>query len=89
MSFFFGLRGMANLPVESLSTGGTLWFHDLTLADPYYILPLCTSASLYLQFKFAADGANLQQMGPIMRGVMRAMPLALFPLTMNFSSVSN
>jgi len=44
---FVGLRQMCNLPVESLKTGGTAWFTDLTVADPYYALPLMTSAFLY------------------------------------------
>ncbi len=26
MSMFFGLRGMANLPLESMMSGGILWF---------------------------------------------------------------
>ena len=43
MSFFIGLRGMANCPVESLTTGGILWFENLTLTDPYYLLPLIGS----------------------------------------------
>lgn len=38
---------MANLPVESMKTGGTLWFTDLTVADPYYALPVITVAMLY------------------------------------------
>ncbi|KAK2554470.1 Mitochondrial inner membrane protein OXA1L [Acropora cervicornis] len=33
VSFFFGLKTMANLPVESLKTGGYLWFQDLTLGS--------------------------------------------------------
>jgi len=45
-SVFFGLRKMAYLPVESLTTGGILWFTDLTVPDPYYALPLMTMASL-------------------------------------------
>ena len=52
MSFFFGLRGMANCPVESMSTGGALWFENLTLADPFYLLPILTSVSLYIQVGF-------------------------------------
>ena len=45
-SVFFGLRKMAYLPVESLRTGGILWFTDLTVPDPFYALPLMTMASL-------------------------------------------
>lgn len=47
ISFFFALRGMANLPIESFKTGGMLWFTDLTVPDPFYILPLITSVSLF------------------------------------------
>ena len=37
---------MANLPVESMTTGGLFWFTDLTLADPLHLLPFITSATL-------------------------------------------
>lgn len=46
MATFFGIREMAKLPVESLTTGGWLWFTDLTIADPYFILPLLASGSI-------------------------------------------
>ena len=45
MSFFFALRQMTSLPLESMKTGGMLWFTDLTLADPTYVLPLMACAS--------------------------------------------
>jgi YidC/Oxa1 family membrane protein insertase len=32
--------------IESLRTGGILWFTDLTVPDPFYALPLMTMASL-------------------------------------------
>ena len=46
VSFFFGIRGMAYLPVESFKTGGYLWFQDLTLYDPYFVLPFICSFSM-------------------------------------------
>ena len=45
-SFFFAIRKMAYAPVTSMMTGGTLWFVDLTLPDPTYMLPLISSALL-------------------------------------------
>ena len=39
---------MANLPVESMKTGGMLWFTDLTIPDPYFLLPVMTAATLFL-----------------------------------------
>jgi len=83
-SMFVGLRGMANLPLESMMSGGLFWFHDLTIPDPYYLLPFFTSASLYLQIHLGADGMSTQNFGPMGKAVMKAMPVALFLFTMNF-----
>ena len=42
--------------------GGLSWFSDLTVADPYYILPLLTSATLFIQFKLGIEyGTKLSQ----------------------------
>lgn len=48
VSVFMGLRGMTNVPIDSLRTGGMLWFTDLTISDQYFLLPIITSATLYL-----------------------------------------
>ncbi|KAF2358042.1 Membrane insertase YidC/Oxa1 C-terminal [Trinorchestia longiramus] len=48
ISMFVGLRRCAALPVASFTTGGILWFTDLTIADPYYALPILTSITMYL-----------------------------------------
>jgi len=48
ISFFLGIRGLANYPLESMMYGGTLWFPDLTVADPYYILPVFTAITLFV-----------------------------------------
>lgn len=44
-------RAMAALPVPSLETGGLAWFTDLTIHDPYYILPMASIALTSLLFK--------------------------------------
>lgn len=41
------LRGMANLPVPGLEEGGLAWFYNLTIPDPYFILPLTTAGVLH------------------------------------------
>jgi YidC/Oxa1 family membrane protein insertase len=45
------LRNMAELPVPGLEKGGVMWFTDLTVADPYFILPVVTSGMTFLMFK--------------------------------------
>ena len=68
-SMFFGLRGMANAPVESMTTGGTAWFTDLVATDPTFILPLTASGTIALMMYLGADGMNLDTIPPIMKKV--------------------
>lgn len=51
VSFFMALRGMAQLPVHSMKTGGTLWFTDLTIPDPTFALPVLACASFILNIE--------------------------------------
>lgn len=44
---FVLLRAMAKLPVPGLDTGGIAWFQDLTVPDPYFILPLAAAGVLH------------------------------------------
>lgn len=48
ISFFLGIRGLANYPLESMMNGGVLWFPDLTVADPYYVLPVFTAVTMLI-----------------------------------------
>lgn len=85
ISFFMGLRSMANTPVDSLRDGGLWWFSDLTVADPYFLLPAITSATLYLTIEIGTDSARLSaQNMHVMKYVLRALPVIIFPFTMNF-----
>lgn len=47
VSFFIALRKMADLPVPSLQTGGLWWFTDLTASDPFYILPIAVTGTMF------------------------------------------
>ncbi|EFX06561.1 hypothetical protein CMQ_6882 [Grosmannia clavigera kw1407] len=42
----------------SLTTGGCLWFPDLTVADPYHVLPLALSAMLIANVLPATDAGR-------------------------------
>jgi YidC/Oxa1 family membrane protein insertase len=44
---FVLLRAMAKLPVPGLETGGALWFQNLSVPDPYFILPMATAGVLH------------------------------------------
>lgn len=85
ISFFIGLRQMANAPVESMREGGLWWFTDLTVADPYYLLPVITSITMLATIEVGTDSARLEHQNmQTMKYVLRALPLVIFPFTMNF-----
>lgn len=45
---------MANVPVDSLTTGGVLWFVDLTIPDQYYALPVITCVTIWAILEVSA-----------------------------------
>ncbi|TSL40966.1 Mitochondrial inner membrane protein OXA1L [Bagarius yarrelli] len=84
ISFFIALRKMAYAPVPSMQTGGLWWFMDLTAADPFYILPLAVTGTMFAILELGAesgvDNPNLRAM----KTVFRIMPLIILPMTINF-----
>ncbi|XP_044732289.1 mitochondrial inner membrane protein OXA1L-like [Chrysoperla carnea] len=85
ISFFMGLRGMANVPVDSMRYGGLFWFTDLTLPDPFYILPVITSFTMWVTIEVGTDAARLSSQNlQTMRYVLRALPVIIIPFTINF-----
>ncbi|XP_051983269.1 mitochondrial inner membrane protein OXA1L-like [Xyrauchen texanus] len=84
ISFFIALRKMAYLPVPSLQTGGLWWFTDLTASDPFYILPIAVTGTMFAILELGAesgvDSPNLRAM----KTVFRIMPFVILPLTINF-----
>lgn len=87
-TMFFAIRGMANAPVESLKTQGLFWFVDLTATDPFFLLPIITSSSLFFVIKFGSDGASINTMPPFMRKFILIMPLIMIPAMAQFPAVS-
>ncbi|KAF2826841.1 mitochondrial export translocase Oxa1 [Ophiobolus disseminans] len=54
-SAFRCLRAMGELPVPGMVHDGLFWFTDLTVRDPYFILPATTTAIFYLIFKTGGE----------------------------------
>lgn len=47
-------RGMAALPVPGMETGGFLWFTDLSVSDPFFILPVISAVLFYRSFQVSS-----------------------------------
>ncbi|CAL7935393.1 unnamed protein product [Xylocopa violacea] len=83
---FVALREMGNAPVESLKDGGLWWFTDLSACDPYYILPLCTSVTMFLVTEYMLK-SNAAKLTPLMIYSLRGIPVISFLFAMNFPGV--
>ncbi|CAL8377784.1 unnamed protein product [Boreogadus saida] len=84
ISFFIALRKMAYLPVPSLQTGGALWFPDLTMADPFYLLPIAVTGTMFFILELGAESGVDNPNMKAMKTVFRIMPFVILPLTINF-----
>jgi YidC/Oxa1 family membrane protein insertase len=49
------IGGLSKLPAPGMSTDGWAWFTDLTVADPYYLLPVMTGGVLFVLMKVSVD----------------------------------
>ncbi|XP_031618186.1 mitochondrial inner membrane protein OXA1L-like isoform X4 [Contarinia nasturtii] len=84
ISYYFGINAMVDAPVLSLQTGGIFWFTDLTVADPYYILPLISCGTIALTIYTGTDGARSSHPNKLINYVIKALPVIIFPFIMNF-----
>ncbi|KAK5980145.1 Inner membrane protein [Trichostrongylus colubriformis] len=85
---FFAIRKMIDVNYPGLSTGGTAWFTDLTMADPYYALPLISAVTMGIVTRVGIEmGTSADQMTPMMRiGMQYVLPVVIFAITSQFAS---
>ena len=83
MTMFFGLREMGDL-YPSMATGGTAWFTDLTVHDPYYALPIISSLTFLAIIEVGAEGAAQTSQSGTMKKFMRGLALIMIPATCQF-----
>ena len=63
MTMFFALKGLAGAEIPSMTTEGLAWMTNLTLPDPYWVLPVAstalTLATLEVSFSFLLSYLSL------------------------------
>lgn len=55
ISFFFGLKEIGQY-LPGATTGGILWFSDLTTTDPYFIFPVLNALTFLIIIEIGVDG---------------------------------
>eukprot|EP00731_Ephydatia_muelleri_P034845 Em0081g10a len=86
ISFFVAIREMASVPIESMKTGGMLWFMDLTVSDPYYVLPVLSCLSFMATIELGGETGVTNPQTEKMKVFFRAMAILLIPVTATFPS---
>ena len=81
--FFLAIRGMANAGLPDFSTGGIAWFTDLSAPDPYYVLPILSSAATLATLQVGEFG--MPEKTGFAKGFISAIKLAT-PLIVWFTS---
>ena len=87
LSCFLALRKMAELPVPGFESGGFSWVTDLTLADPYYILPIISCLGMLGSIE--ANSAMNKSQSPTAKNVIRVVSIAAVPLFGHLPAVHN
>lgn len=83
---FVGLKEMANTKLpSSLTSGGCLWFQDLTVPDPYFILPLLSCVSILFSMEIAQrmKGSSFIPSSSKQKYALRMLAFVGFPFIMN------
>ncbi|KAG5947117.1 hypothetical protein E4U59_002097 [Claviceps monticola] len=95
--FTYGLfrivTGMTHIPVPALENAGFLWFTDLTVADPYYILPALSTVFMIATLSISSKSvpAAQQKLLNTMKYVFGAFGLLIasfFSAAINLMAVS-
>jgi YidC/Oxa1 family membrane protein insertase len=73
--------GGRTVPPEyrSFHEGGILWFQNLSVADPYYILPVVSALTMLAATEITAKNIDPQQ-----RWLMRLLPIGITVFLFNF-----
>jgi len=71
MPFFFAIYKVISNSVELVGAPFFGWIKDLSVHDPFYVLPVLMAASMFLQQKITPQST----MDPMQQKIMLAMPL--------------
>ncbi len=78
ITMFYVIRSFGNTHPD-FSSGGILWFQNLSVMDPYYLLPVMSAVTM-----FAASEITAKNLDPQQRWLMRILPVVFTVFLLNF-----
>ncbi|KAF3912917.1 hypothetical protein AA313_de0208645 [Arthrobotrys entomopaga] len=83
---FMSLRQIAYLPVPGLEHGGALWFKDLTIIDPLFILPVVSASFIYSSIHVSSADMPPSTGATVMWYLKFILPIASLGITCTMPS---
>ncbi|KAJ2781212.1 hypothetical protein H4R18_003031 [Coemansia javaensis] len=83
---FLALKDLAQIPITHMATGGALWFANLAVPDPYYILPMASAGLTIGLMELQNRLTSASGMTPGMRTGLRVMAVFGALITSKFSA---
>ena len=88
LSFYFALDGMAKAKLPALAHGGFGWVPDLTVADPYYVLPVTSALMTLLVLETGAEtgttAMNQTKQARLVKNLLRGVTVLAAWFVSNF-----
>jgi YidC/Oxa1 family membrane protein insertase len=81
MPILFAFYGLLSTAAELRGAPWALWIRDLSVHDPYYVLPIVMGATQFLQVRMAPPGGD-----PMQRRIFQLMPIFMTFLFLGFPS---
>lgn len=78
IAMFYVIQGFGETH-ESFASGGLLWFQDLSVQDPYYILPILSAVTM-----LGASEITAKNLDPQQRWMMRILPVVFTVFLLSF-----
>ena len=78
ITIFYVIRSFGETH-EDFNSGGILWFQDLSVMDPYYVLPILSAVTM-----LAASEITSKHVDPQQRWLMRVMPVGITVFLLTF-----
>ncbi len=78
ITMFYVIRGFGATH-DSFTSGGVLWFQDLSMHDPYYLLPVISAMTMLAASEITSKHVDAQQ-----RWMMRILPVVFTVFLLNF-----
>jgi YidC/Oxa1 family membrane protein insertase len=87
ISLFLAVRDMSAIPIPGMTKQGVLWFTDLSVPDPYMILPVVAGLGFLAVLEVGAEAGGMGGMSGVgIKNVMRGVAMLSIPFTAYFSS---